>query len=103
MYGASEVKYSEQALAEMEIIEKAALHHLPVCMAKSHLSLSNNPAKKGRPRGFKLGVEEVTVAAGAGYIVVKCDSVNTMPGLPKVPRGMGIDIDIKTGEIKGMF
>ncbi|MFH1837755.1 MAG: formate--tetrahydrofolate ligase [Candidatus Omnitrophota bacterium] len=103
MYGASEVKYSEQALSEMARIEKAKLDKLPVCMAKTHLSLSNNSAKKGRPRGFKLGVEEIVVAAGAGYIEVKCDGTNAMPGLPKVPRGTNIDLDVKTGEIKGLF
>ena len=103
MYGASEVKYSDQAQQSISMIEKAKLDKLPVCMAKSHLSLSNNSAKKGRPRGFKLGVDEVILAAGAGYITVKCDGVNTMPGLPKLPRGMGIDLDVKTGEIKGLF
>lgn len=103
MYGASEVKYSDQADESMKRIAKAKLDEIPVCMAKTHLSLSNNSAKKGRPRGFKLGVEEVDLAAGAGYVVVKCDGVNTMPGLPKVPRGTHIDVDIKTGEIKGLL
>ena len=103
MYGASEMKYSDQAEASIIRLEKASLDQLPVCMAKTHLSLSNNPAKKGRPRGFKLNIEEIDVFAGAGYVTVKCDGANTMPGLPKVPRGMGIDIDIKTGETKGLF
>jgi formate--tetrahydrofolate ligase len=103
MYGASEVKYSEQAEESIKRLEKTGLDQLPVCMAKSHLSLSNNPNKKGRPRGFKLAVEDVEVAGGAGYVVVRCEGINTMPGLPKVPRGTGIDIDIKTGAIKGLF
>ncbi|MFH1552428.1 MAG: formate--tetrahydrofolate ligase [Candidatus Omnitrophota bacterium] len=103
MYGASEVKYSEQAADSIERLEKAKLDQLPVCMAKTHLSLSNNPNKKGRPRGFKLAVESVEIAAGAGYVVVKCEGVNTMPGLPKVPRGTGIDVDVKTGETKGLL
>lgn len=103
MYGASEVKYSEAAAEAITTIEKAGLDKLPVCMAKTHLSLSNNPAKKGRPRGFKLGIDYVELAAGAGYIVATCEGVNTMPGLPKVPRGTGIDIDVKTGEIKGLL
>ena len=101
MYGASEIKYSEQALKQIQRIESAELDDLPVCMAKTHLSLSNNPNKKGRPRGFKLPVEEVNASAGAGYITVKCEGVNTMPGLPKAPRGMKIDLNVKTGEIKG--
>jgi len=103
MYGASEVKYSDEAIASISRIEKARLADLPVCMAKTHLSLSSNPLKKGRPRGFKLVVEEVNIAAGAGYIVVKCEGMNVMPGLPKKPRGNSMDIDIKTGEIKGLL
>jgi len=103
MYGANEVKYSELAASNMATLEKASLDFLPVCMAKAHLSLSNNPAKKGRPRGFKLNVEEVNIAAGAGYIIVRCEGTNTMPGLPCAPRGKGIDVDVKTGEIKGLF
>jgi formate--tetrahydrofolate ligase len=101
MYGASEIKYSEEALGAIGKIENAGLDQLPVCMAKTHLSLSNNSSKKGRPRGFKLPVEEVSLAAGAGYIVAKCEGLNAMPGLPKVPRGTSIDINVKTGETKG--
>jgi formate--tetrahydrofolate ligase len=102
MYGASELKYSDQASSAIKLIEKAKLDKLPVCMAKTHLSLSNNPSKKGRPRGFKLGIDSVEVSGGAGYILVRCDGVNTMPGLPRMPRGAGIDIDVKTGAIKGL-
>ncbi|MGB2599712.1 MAG: formate--tetrahydrofolate ligase, partial [Candidatus Omnitrophota bacterium] len=101
MYGASEIKYSEEALGQISRIEKAGLDQLPICMAKTHLSLSNNASKKGRPRGFKLPVEEVELAAGGGYITVKCEGVNTMPGLPKDPRGAKIDVNVKTGETKG--
>ncbi|MBD3380504.1 MAG: formate--tetrahydrofolate ligase [Candidatus Omnitrophica bacterium] len=102
MYGASEVKYSEQVLAKIECVEGTSLDELPVCMAKTQLSLSNNPNKKGRPRGFKLTIDDIDIAAGAGYIVAKCEGVNTMPGLPKKPRGAGIDVDLKTGDIKGL-
>ena len=102
MYGASEIKYSDQALKNIDILAKARLDKMPVCIAKTYLSLSNTPSKKGRPRGFKLGIEEVKVAAGAGYVTVRCEGINMMPGLPKLPRGTGIDIDIKTGEIKGL-
>jgi formate--tetrahydrofolate ligase len=101
MYGASEIKYSEEAAEQIGRIEKAGLDQLPICMAKTHLSLSNNANKKGRPRGFKLPVEEVELATGGGYITVKCEGVNTMPGLPKDPRGAKIDVNVKTGETKG--
>jgi len=103
MYGASEVKYSEEAAGNIARIEKAELDEMPVCMAKTHLSLSNNSNKKGRPRGFKLAIEGVEVMAGAGYVLVTCEGVNTMPGLPKTPRGQNIDIDVKTGAIKGLL
>jgi formate--tetrahydrofolate ligase len=94
MYGASEIKYSEEAQQEVNRIVKAGLDQLPVCMA-------NSKNKKGRPRGFKLPVESVELAAGAGYIVVRCEGINMMPGLPKSPRGAKIDINVKTGETKG--
>ena len=103
MYGASELKYSEEAQENINLIEGAGLGELPVCMAKTHLSLSNNSAKKGRPRGFKLEIESVEVMAGAGYVVVTCEGMNLMPGLPKSPRGGDIDIDPKTFEIKGLL
>ena len=103
MYGASEIRYSDDAQENIEMIEKAGLGELPICMAKTHLSLSNNSAKKGRPRGFKLEIEGVEVMSGAGYVVVRCEGVNTMPGLPKSPRGQKIDLDPKTFETKGLL
>jgi formyltetrahydrofolate synthetase len=103
MYGASEVKYSDLAENQVAILEKNDLVNLPVCIAKAHLSLSNNPSKKGRPRGFKLAVEDIQIASGAGYIVVKCEGVNYMPGLPRSPRALSVDYDLKTGNIKGLF
>jgi formate--tetrahydrofolate ligase len=103
MYGASDIKYSEEASSQIERLEKAGLDKLPVCMAKTHLSLSNNPKKKGRPRGFTLTIEAVEPATGAGYIVASCDGVNAMPGLPEKPRIPSIDIDVKTGKTKGLF
>jgi len=103
MYGANEIRYSDDALKGMGMLEKAGLDGMPVCMAKTHLSLSNNPKKKGRPRGFTLDVEEVSPYAGAGYVLVKCEDVNTMPGLPKEPRLEHIDVDLKTGQTKGLF
>jgi formate--tetrahydrofolate ligase len=102
MYGASDIKYSDEAEQSIALIEKAKLDQMPVCIAKSHLSLSNNPNKKGRPRGFKLQVDQVIVFAGAGYISIICEGINTMPGLAKKPRSAKIDVDVKTGETKGL-
>ena len=103
MYGASEIRYSDDALKHMGLIEKAKLDKVPICMAKTHLSLANNAKKKGRPRGFVLNVESVEATAGAGYITVYCDGTNSMPGTPKTPRYASIDVDVKTGRIKGLF
>ncbi len=103
MYGASEVRYSDQAAASISRLASAGLDKMPVCMAKTHLSLSSNPDKKGRPKGFRLLVEDVVSHAGAGYVVVLCEGVSTMPGMPRVPRSAGVDIDVKTGAIKGLF
>lgn len=103
MYGASEVKYSEEAVESMAKIVAAGLDKMPVCMAKTHLSLTNNPDKKGRPKGFRLMIEDVVAETGAGYVVVVCEGVNTMPGMPRVPRSTGVDVDVKTGAIKGLF
>jgi len=103
MYGASEIRYSDEALKEMELIEKAKLDGMPVCIAKSYLSLSNNPKKKGRPRGFTLTVENVEACAGAGFIKVICDGVSGMPGMPLKPRLAKMDIDLKTEKCKGIL
>ena len=103
MYGASEVKYSDEATENISRIVAAGLDKVPVCMAKTHLSLTNNPDKKGRPKGFRLMIEDVVAASGAGYIVVLCEGISTMPGMPRVPRSTGVDIDVKTGAIKGLF
>jgi formate--tetrahydrofolate ligase len=102
MYGASEVKYSDQAGEQIKLIEENGLNELPVCIAKAHLSLSNNTAKKGRPRGFKLGVDEVKAYAGAGYIAVKCEGINNMPGFPRKPRASLVDVDTKNSKIKNI-
>jgi len=102
MYGASEIKYSETASDEITRLEKAGLDKMPVCMAKAHLSLSNNPKKKGRPRGFKLMVEDINIAAGAGYVTARCEGINTMPGMPEMPRATSLDVDVKTGKVKGL-
>lgn len=103
VYGASEVDFADTAAEEISRLKENGLDKMPVCIAKSHLSLSNNSSKKGRPRGFKLRVVEIEVHAGAGYVLAKCKGVNSMPGLPRVPRGTKIDVDTKTGLIKNLL
>lgn len=102
IYGAKDVAYS--ADAEKSIAEINALGHggLPICMAKTQYSLSDDPAKLGRPEGFTLHVSEVKLSAGAGFIVVLTGSIMTMPGLPKAPAAERIDID-ENGVITGLF
>ena len=102
IYGAKDVAYS--AGAEKSIAEIIALGHggLPICMAKTQYSLSDDPAKLGRPEGFTLHVSEVKLSAGAGFIVVLTGSIMTMPGLPKAPAAERIDID-ENGVITGLF
>ena len=101
-YGAGEVAYT--SAAEKAIAEIEALGHgdLPVCMAKTQYSLSDDPTVLGRPEGFTLHVSEVRLSAGAGFIVALTGSIMTMPGLPKVPCAERIDID-ENGIITGLF
>ena len=82
--------------------KKQKFDKLPICMAKTHLSLSHDPKRKGRPRGFKLPVNDLALSAGAGFIYVLCGDIRTMPGLPTVPRGTKVDID-KHGQVVGLF
>lgn len=102
IYGAKDVAYS--AGAEKAIAEINALGHgdLPICMAKTQYSLSDDPTQLGRPEGFTLHVSEVKLSAGAGFIVVLTGSIMTMPGLPKAPAAERIDID-ENGVITGLF
>ncbi|NQT21852.1 MAG: formate--tetrahydrofolate ligase [Candidatus Omnitrophica bacterium] len=102
IYGAKEISYSETALKKIALLRKLKFHALPICMGKTHLSLSHDSKRKGRPRGFKLPVNDLHLAAGAGFIYVQCGDIKTMPGLPLNPRGKRIDID-KQGNITGLI
>jgi len=102
IYGAKEIAYSESALKKMTLLKKLKFYNLPVCMGKTHLSLSHDSKRKGRPRGFKLPVNDIQLAAGAGFIYVQCGDIKRMPALPANPRGMRIDID-KHGNITGLL
>jgi len=102
VYGAEGVDYSPQAERDIAGYEHDGFAYLPVCMAKTPLSMSHDPALKGRPRGFRLPVREVRSSVGAGFLVPILGSINTMPGLGARPAFMNVDID-KDGKIVGLF
>ncbi len=103
IYGAASVSYSAAAQAEIERLTRLGFNELPICMAKTQYSLSDNPKLLGRPSGFEMTIRELYVSAGAGFIVAITGNIMTMPGLPKVPAAYGIDVDEKTGKIIGLF
>jgi formate--tetrahydrofolate ligase len=85
LYGADDVQFDKQAEADLKLLESNGYGKLPICIAKTAMSLSDNPALRGRPKGFKVRVNELRISAGAGFVVVICGDIVTMPGLPKVP------------------
>ncbi len=101
IYGASGVDYSPKADAQIAAYERSGYGDLPICMAKTHLSLSHDPNLKGVPNGFVLPVREVRASVGAGFIYPLCGEMRTMPGLPSVPAFMRIDLD-PDGRIVGL-
>lgn len=102
IYHADGVVYSAKAKRELNKLEKAGFGSMPVCMAKTQYSFSDNPTLLGAPRNFKIDVADVTVSAGAGFAVVLTGDIMTMPGLPKVPSAESIDVDSE-GRISGLF
>ena len=102
IYGADGVNYTAKAEKEIKRLQDLKLDKLPICMAKTQYSLSDNPELLGRPSGFNITVKEVRVSAGAGFIVVLTGEIMVMPGLPKVPSAEKMDID-DTGKISGLF
>ncbi len=102
IYGASGVDITARAAKEIKQITDLGYDHLPVCMAKTPASLTDNPAIPGRPRDFTITVTGVRVSAGAGFVVVYTGSIMTMPGLPKRPAALSIDVDAE-GNISGLF
>lgn len=102
VYGAEDVDFSAEASAEIASLEKLGLDKMPVCMAKTQYSLSDNAKLLGCPEGFRITVRGITVSAGAGFIVALCGNMMKMPGLPKVPAAEKIDVD-EHGVIHGLF
>jgi len=102
MYGAKNVEYSLQAKNDIAKINELGLSKLPVCIAKTQKSLSDDQNKKGRPRDFTVKIREIEIAAGAGFVIPIAGSIMRMPGLPEIPSAELIDID-KDGNISGLF
>ncbi|AAK81137.1 formate--tetrahydrofolate ligase [Clostridium acetobutylicum] len=102
IYGADGVQYTPQANKQIKEIEKFNLDKLPICVAKTQYSLSDNPALLGRPTNFTINVKEVRVSNGAGFVVVQTGNIMTMPGLPKTPAANKMDI-FEDGSIVGLF
>ncbi|OGN88329.1 MAG: formate--tetrahydrofolate ligase [Chloroflexi bacterium GWC2_73_18] len=102
IYGADGVEIVPAAHEQLARITELGYGRLPVCMAKTHLSLSHDPALKGRPTGFRVPVREVYLSAGAGFVVALCGEMRRMPGLPSRPAGEAIDLDAD-GNVVGLF
>jgi formate--tetrahydrofolate ligase len=101
MYGADDLVFTREAERDLRDIEKLGSTHLPICMAKTQSSLSDDPSLRGRPRDFKINVQGLYVNSGAGFIVVLTGDIIRMPGLPKQPRAELIDLD-RDGKIVGL-
>ncbi|NLJ58986.1 MAG: formate--tetrahydrofolate ligase [Tissierellia bacterium] len=102
LYGADDVEFSAKASREINNFEKLGFGNLPICMAKNQYSLTDDPKILGRPEGFNITIRDITISAGAGFLVALTGDIMKMPGLPKVPAAESIDIDID-GKIKGLF
>lgn len=102
IYGAGDVQYDPTAEKELKQLEDMGFGHMPVCMAKTQMSFTDDPTKMGAPTGFTLHVREARVSAGAGFVVVLNGKIMTMPGLPKHPAAENIDVD-DDGHITGLF
>ena len=102
IYGAEGVNYSDSANKQLAKLEELGFGNLPVCIAKTQYSLSDNPTLLGRPEGFRVDIREAYVSAGAGFVVVLTGAIMTMPGLPKKPAALVIDVE-DDGRITGLF
>lgn len=102
IYGADGVEFTQKCIKDIKQIEKLGLDKMPICMAKTQYSLSDDPKLLGRPKGFKIEVRQIRISAGAGFLVVLTGDIMTMPGLPKVPAANNMDI-LSNGKIVGLF
>jgi formyltetrahydrofolate synthetase len=101
IYGADGVDYAPEAERQIKQYTRYGYDNLPICMAKTHLSLSHDPALKGAPKGWRLPIRGVRASVGAGFLYPLCGDMRTMPGLPRRPGFMNIDID-ENGEVVGL-
>ena len=101
VYGASGVEYQPDAEKKIKLYTELGFANLPICMAKTHLSLSHDPNKKGAPTGFTLPVRDIRASVGAGFLYPLCGEMMTMPGLPSEPAFQRIDIDAE-GRVVGL-
>jgi len=103
IYGAAGVDYEPAAAAKVELYTRLGYDRLAICMAKTHLSLSHNPAWKGAPTGYRLPVRDIKASVGAGFLYPLCGDMRTMPGLPTRPAFYDVDLDLKTGRVVGLI
>ncbi len=102
IYGADGVDYSPEAEARLERYTELGYGDLPICMAKTHLSISHDPTLKNVPKGFRVPIRTVSASVGAGFVYPLLGTMPTMPGLPTRPVYYDIDIDFETGRIHGL-
>jgi formyltetrahydrofolate synthetase len=103
IYGADGVEYSPEAEAKIKLYTRLGFDKLPLNMAKTHLSLSHDPALKGVPKGFKVPIRDIRASVGAGFLYPLLGTMRTMPGLPTRPVFYDVDLDLETGRVLGLF
>jgi formyltetrahydrofolate synthetase len=103
VYGADGVSYSPEAEEKIALYTKLGFDKIPMCMAKTHLSLSHDPSLKGRPTGFTVPISDIRASVGAGFLYPLLGTMSTMPGLPTRPVYYDVDLDLETGEVIGLF
>ncbi len=103
IYGADGVEYQPEAERKIELYNKLGFDNLPLCMAKTHLSLSHDPALKGVPKGYKIPIRDIRASVGAGFLYPLLGEMRTMPGLPTRPVFYDVDLDLETGRVVGLF
>ncbi len=103
IYGADGVEYTPEAEAKIELYTRLGFDNLPMCMAKTHLSLSHDPKLKGVPKGFTVPITDIRASVGAGFLYPLLGEMRTMPGLPTRPVFYDVDLDLETGKVIGLF